>query len=358
MEPGRKVSPNHSLIWPWKNLTVDQYHDMYDNSAAASGNFRFTRLIITNVFFVFGLIGNLCVLITVFYAKRVARASNVFYTVIAAVAVFDFMFVTFSFSRRYVREDPSLPALIYYCIACALAASSTQMSGMLTLSLAIDRLLAVACPIAYHSEDRRFRICTWTCLILVSSVISLTRLRFAVDNFHYRNPHFAGHMWFDTLGYATDVIVPFVIAGILVTVVIAICALMLKRNKVQAHQTLSRTSSLDEVNRKTKQHFSLFVVLLCMYFLNQIGYITYSCLYLRHGEFSLTYSSSLTEIRHYVAVNLWFEGANMLADLLESLSRSMTFYAYVLFNGCFCMHFIKALSSLVEAVLYCKRDDS
>lgn len=336
-----------SMKWPWSNMTYDQWWTLYNSVAAYGPALQVPKLIITQLFVILGLIGNLCTLTTVHFSWRSESTISIFESTIAVSAVCDFAYSLFTITRQLIAKAHLPGYVLYYCIACGIANFGSIMSDMLTVCLTVDRYAALTFPVRYRMEEKTARHWGWIAMLAVSIVLSMTRLHFAFHNYYYTDFVLTAATWFIGLCFFSDMLLPFIMSFLLLPLALATCVSMVRRHKERVAAILTADSAGQELVKKVMKNISLLLVLVVMFFFNQIAYIIFAVSVYEDSSIDLTYESPLSDIESYARVQKFFHLAVFVCDIFEPFSRAMVFYAYILFNRNFRQLFLKALRRLL-----------
>lgn len=265
--------------WPWKNINYYQWYDLYSGIIASSPVKSVSISTTTQTFAILGFIGSICSLLTVYYSWRFESKLNNFEGTIAGTGVSDISFCFFAITRFPIVATKLPGVTIYYSLAAGIAYASSMMSDMLTLCLAIDRYVALSFPIFYKAEAKRFRRWGWISMTLISFLLSTTRLHFCFDNLYYVNFDLQKTTWFPAMEFFSDMIMPFIMCGLMIPLGLVTGTSILKHQKQQKALIGSSPTVAQELTKKSLQNISLLGTLVVIYLINQVGYVVMRLLF-------------------------------------------------------------------------------
>lgn len=329
--------------WPWAHLTIDDWQNLL-SILAPLDSFINWMVQISNAACWVGFIGSILIFVTVFSKRRMIR--NSFYLSLVIVAALDLIFVLLKFFRWIILQlKPKTKAgILFYNYASGVTYTCSLMADMITLSLTLERYVALAAPIFHKNLSHRKKRLAWFISGIVSFLIACTRMHYSFDTVIFGDANLQKQAWFVGISYFSDNVIPFLLTVIMLFLIAGISKTLLKRRKQKKTRVQPNDDAqLQRQEKATSKTISLLAALLVMYFTNQLGYMLYATGVLMIAEQSLTYSSSFPEIRNYVYVYKYYIVAAYLSSPMEVVSRAMVFYTYLLFSHAFRNDFIKGM---------------
>lgn len=330
---------NKTGIWPWVYITHEQWSPLITYIASCYFSL-FKGVTECNLFIYWiGIIGNILTVITICLLPL--KSISAFYFTMLAIATFDLCFLVIKFTRYEVyQSNPGPIGLAFYQYASGIAYTFSLFSDMITLALTVERYLALAFPVFYKGLTNDTKRWSWFSAVIISLIISVTRMHYSFDNSLYQSATMASYTWFAAVIYFSDTVTPFVITGIMIILVIGIIRVVYKRS-IKPNASIPKKDSDDAL--KT---ISLLAALTSMFLFNQFGYIMYTISYLIKAKKAVTYYSTLEEAESYAYALLFYYIAGTVSSPLEIASRSLLFYLYAGFNKSFRQDYIKGLQRI------------
>lgn len=336
-----------NCTWPWINIDVDQWVAAISPLRLKSSMSNLDQLFVLAIV-PLGILGSffcICVLWRKAFKKR-----KRFYVWMILIAFLDLLFCTLyipdaiswgelfesTYKYNYIGTEAC-------CILEGVIYGASLASDLCALALTIERFLAICRPTMTSGFNRKLFLIVSITMIICFSFLRFMRYAFdshAVENgpddkgvmtYSWENTQISRQSWFISLVFLTDILLPFILLICMSYLSLRIAISVVGRQHSHAFDSASPQQIL-QLQRDSAAMLKLMFILIFLFVFTQLVYCLYAISIIVKRRIDITFDSTAAEIRAFANADIFYNAANLLSYIVETLARSVNFYFYLCFS--------------------------